>query len=1246
MEPGGKIPFQSADIELGREICQQNPAAEIIFSQGTYQVQVVDSHEVDGLWVLMQLDDKGSVNDYFCSCEKGQSEGSCKHLAAAYFYIFRDKQEPLHLRFSHHFFRELFFLLHERLGPDPSLLQKNGTNYEIKSSESLEFRIEGVSKTQEALDELILSFSQNLQETEETSIKFSNLSIDEIESYKRGQPTKELSFLLSFYCDLAKWCFLMQDRGLEFRIEFEKSSSIASYINVISDEARLYVKLSQDELNHILPFMHDYRTEPEIFEFRGKKIKRVEYFEDKKAFYITYEAIKGIEGRHVINIGAFDYIDGIGFFANKVDPLFEKSEVLGDDVEDLLDNHRHLLERYLEPKLSIEAQKKNLKYKLSFDKNKNLVICAYLFTPEDFNSESNTIFKDWAYIKGSGFFQLGNRLFDGIQKVIAHKKVGDFIDYHKSWLSQIEGFNTHLTSIQTQVYYKLLEDRLSFFNEISKSSNSNMLDLGAWVYIQGQGFYSREGKGLDTKKVIETQDVPYSKIAKFIENHTEELELVHGFFTGDSGLKQSRIELRFNNNKEIESIASYEFSDEINELKPQMFDHYVYIPTRGFARIPDRLRLIGEYAKKRVIAKDQQTYFIQNELKRLKPFIYKIDPRLTEVRSIKFRVDGILRDEVNEGFLFDIQVITDVGQIGLGEVFDHFVNFEPYLFSLAGLLNLLDKRFAWLSRLNEEQFDFQKRSLRLTTIEWIRLSILQEISFNDDQSGPGCDLLGTFSGMADMHLSKMPSLKGLKSTLRPYQEIGVRWLWFLYTYGLSGFLCDDMGLGKTHQAMALICAIRNERKGKKDKILVVCPTSVIYHWQELLKNFVRGVKVRLYHGTKRKPRALNAGYDILLTSYGILRSDIKHFSNHKFILSIFDEIQVAKNQKSLIHKSLINIDATMKLALTGTPIENHLSELKALFEVIVPNFLPRDKEFKENFILPIEKNSDQKKQKVLSKLISPFILRRKKSEVLKDLPEKIEEINYIDLSEEQKILYKEFFLAQKEQIVQEVEGNQKAVYLHIFALFSKLKQICNHPCLISKDLVNYENHDSGKWDYFVELLEETIESGQKLVVFTQYLDMLKIMQLHLEKNNIQYAKIQGSTIDRKEQVDFFQKDKNCKVFLGSLQAAGVGIDLTSGSVVIHYDRWFNPAKENQATDRVHRIGQNRGVSVFKFVMKNTIEEHIHKMIVRKQGLVDQIIGYDTSDEIKKMDRGELMGLMNQVYSDIQRDFTTDEDSEE
>ena len=531
-------------------------------------------------------------------------------------------------------------------------------------------------------------------------------------------------------------------------------------------------------------------------------------------------------------------------------------------------------------------------------------------------------------------------------------------------------------------------------------------------------------------------------------------------------------------------------------------------------------------------------------------------------------------------------------------------------------------------------------------MEWIRLSVLQEISFKEQVAGAECSLMQTFSGIADMHLVGLPNLKGLKSKLRPYQEIGIRWLWFLYTYGLSGFLCDDMGLGKTHQAMALICAIRNERRGLKDKILVVCPTSVIYHWQELLKNFVRGVKVRLYHGTNRKPRAIKSGYDILLTSYGILRSDIKHFSSRKFILAIFDEMQVAKNQKSQIHKSLVNIDATMKLALTGTPIENHLMELKSLFEIIVPNFLPRDKDFKENFIQPIERNRDQKKQKVLAKLISPFILRRKKSEVLDDLPEKIEEINYIDLSEEQKALYKEFFLAQKEQIVQEVEGNQQAAFLHIFALFSKLKQICNHPCLISKDLENYEDHESAKWDYFIELLHETIESGQKLVVFTQYLDMLKIMKMHLEKQGIAYASIQGSTIDRKEQVDFFQKDKRCKVFLGSLQASGVGIDLTSGSVVIHYDRWFNPAKENQATDRVHRIGQSRGVSVFKLVMKNTIEEHIHNMITRKLGLADQIIGYDTCDEMKNMDRTELVNLMHQVHSDIQKDFISDSEIEE
>lgn len=343
-------------------------------------------------------------------------------------------------------------------------------------------------------------------------------------------------------------------------------------------------------------------------------------------------------------------------------------------------------------------------------------------------------------------------------------------------------------------------------------------------------------------------------------------------------------------------------------------------------------------------------------------------------------------------------------------------------------------------------------------------------------------------------------------------------------------------------------------------------------------------------------------------------------------MAIFDEMQVAKNMRSQIHRVLKLISAEMKLALTGTPIENHLEELKALFDIVLPNFLPPMQEFKEEFI----SSPDPDRQKTLSKLIKPFILRRRKQDVLSDLPDKIEEISYVDLSDEQRSLYHKLAVKSKDLLAQEGEN----FYVHVFALLNHLKQVCDHPALIHKNIEEFEKHESAKWDYFVELLEENRASGQKLVVFSQYLGMLDIIELYLKRQNIGYAGIRGSTRDRREQVKRFQTDPTCEVFVGSLQAAGVGIDLTAASVVIHYDRWWNPAKENQATDRVHRLGQNRGVSVFKLVTKNTIEEHIHNLIEKKKDLITNIVGYDSETEIKTLDRTELVHLLNQISTSI------------
>ncbi len=574
-----------------------------------------------------------------------------------------------------------------------------------------------------------------------------------------------------------------------------------------------------------------------------------------------------------------------------------------------------------------------------------------------------------------------------------------------------------------------------------------------------------------------------------------------------------------------------------------------------------------------------------------------------------------------------------------------------YLFSPAGLLLLKHPRFNWFKNIPKKRWLAAGKQLKLTTMDWVRLTALEDLrpplgtTKEENQTRSVIQKLTTFQ------VDQPIDLNGFKSDLRSYQEVGVRWLWFLYTHGLSGLLCDEMGLGKTHQAMGLIAAVHNQitsaaepplqEKGTKKgqgKILVVCPTSVIYHWEDLLKNFLPQVRVLVFYGISRNLLPFEEEADLLLTSYGTLRSEKQALSHIDFEIAIFDELQIAKNAQSQTHKALKKIKASMRLGLSGTPIENRLLELKALFDVVVPGYMPQEAHFKELFVNPIEKNQDAEKKLLLSKLIKPFILRRKKSEVLLELPDKIEEIAYCDLSDEQRELYKKTFRLHKEALVHDLENKSKPVpYLHVFSLLSALKQICDHPCLITKQYADYQKHKSGKWDLFVELLQEVRDSGQKLVIFSQYLDMLDMMEAHLKENKIGYAGIRGSTRNRKEQLDMFKEDPTCEVFLASLQAVGVGVDLVSASVVIHYDRWWNPARENQATDRVHRIGQNRGVQVFKLVTKGTIEEHIHRLIEKKLTLMEGVIGFDEQDHIKGLDREELLQLLWLINKDLEQD---------
>jgi len=473
----------------------------------------------------------------------------------------------------------------------------------------------------------------------------------------------------------------------------------------------------------------------------------------------------------------------------------------------------------------------------------------------------------------------------------------------------------------------------------------------------------------------------------------------------------------------------------------------------------------------------------------------------------------------------------------------------------------------------------------------------------------------------------LPKIRGMNSTLRAYQQRGVEWISFLYENGFGGLLCDDMGLGKTHEVMAFMLFLRQHRKIKKP-FLVVCPTTVLSHWGDKIRDHAPGLKAATYHGGLRHLNEALASGDILLTSYGILRRDIRALKKKAFGLAVFDEIQYIKNHLTQAYDAAAQIRARMKLGLTGTPVENSLIELKNLMDLVLSGYLGSDEAFKNRYVNAIEENLKSPRRLELSRLISPFTLRRLKATVISELPPKIEDVRTCRLSEDQIKLYRDAVASRGHQLIQQLKKSKARIpYIHIFALLTLLKQICNHPASVEKDCLDYDQYQSGKWELFKELLAESLDSGQKVVVYSQYLNMIRITEKHLKQSKVDFATLTGASRKRGQIIARFNNDPACRVFVGSLKAGGTGIDLVAASVVIHYDRWWNAAREDQATDRVHRIGQQRGVQVFKLVTEGTLEEKISAIIAKKKNLMNGVIQEDDPGLLKTFSRGQLMELL-------------------
>lgn len=454
-----------------------------------------------------------------------------------------------------------------------------------------------------------------------------------------------------------------------------------------------------------------------------------------------------------------------------------------------------------------------------------------------------------------------------------------------------------------------------------------------------------------------------------------------------------------------------------------------------------------------------------------------------------------------------------------------------------------------------------------------------------------------------------PPLGNLAELLRPYQKEGVAWLEFLRQNNFGGILADEMGLGKTLQTLAFLRSVLERTpKSERKPSLVVCPTSLVFNWVAEVRKFTPELRVLPLHGPKR--HALFAelpNCDLAVTSYALVRRDSEHYGGFEFDTVVLDEAQHIKNRQTQNAQAVKIIRADHRLVLTGTPIENSVLDLWSIFDFLMPGYLGSAQDFKERYELPIVRERNPEAQSRLARRIRPFLLRRLKQEVAKDLPEKIEQVAYCELTDEQQALYQQLLEASRQEITTAVDANglQKSRMIILNALL-RLRQVCCDLRLLKLDQGALEK-TSGKLDLFNELLQEVIDGGHRVLVFSQFVQMLSLLKESLQKESIEFCYLDGSTTDRQEVVTKFQ-NSSIPVFLISLKAGGVGLNLTGADTVIHFDPWWNPAVEAQATDRAHRIGQTRVVTSYKLITRGTVEEKILNLQNRKREIIQGTLG--------------------------------------
>ena len=558
-------------------------------------------------------------------------------------------------------------------------------------------------------------------------------------------------------------------------------------------------------------------------------------------------------------------------------------------------------------------------------------------------------------------------------------------------------------------------------------------------------------------------------------------------------------------------------------------------------------------------------------------------------------------------FDIDATVNFDEQQISLIEIRKSLKKGEKYIKLADGSVGQIPPE--WLERY-KHLFDMAAERGEGLRVSDAQLPLVDELLADADQAAVAVEFqqkrerLKSFDGIANL-----PIPQGFKGELRPYQHSGLNWLGFLHDYSFGGVLADDMGLGKTVQVLAFLESLRERGLSQAASLLVV-PKSLLTNWQREASRFTPNLRILEFIGNTRKKEHENfQDYDIILTTYGTMLRDIEFLAGYRFHYAILDESQAIKNAVGQSSKATRLINADHRLCMTGTPVENNTFELWSQFAFLNPGLLGSLEYFRREFSTPIETRKDEATAQLLKRIVFPFILRRTKKQVAPELPERTERLIYTDLDAAQRKLYshtRDTYRAQLMGLLDDTSIND--VRMKILEGLLRLRQICIHPQLVEP---TYKG-ESAKFEILLETLETLHAEGHKALIFSQFVQTLHLLEQEMKIRELPYTYLDGKTQDRQERVDEFQNDPSLSFFLISLKAGGLGLNLTAADYVIHLDPWWNPAVEMQATDRAHRIGQEKPVFIYKFIARDTVEEKILELQSRKRDLVDQLISAEGS----------------------------------